>query len=388
MSGAVVVASNRAAAGVYDDTTGPLLVDLLVSLGFSCDPPLVVPDGEPVGGGHRGGGRRRRPRGADHRRHRPDADRPDPRGHPGAARPRGARHRRGDPRVRRRQGRPDGGAVARPRRRRRRLPRGQPARVARRREGRASPSSSRCSCTPSSRSSGATIDHRRRHGPWPGWPATLQYGDVTLRPLRYRDARAWRAVRRAQRGLAAAVGRDRAARRGRAAGDVPQPWSRGCTGTHGKAWACRSRSRSTAGSPARSRSTTSCAARRSSRRSATGSTGTSPAAASCPRAVALVIDHCFRVGRPAPDRGRDPAGELQLPAGGGEARHPRGRVRAAVPAHRRRLARPPDLRHHRRGVRRTGCSRGWPHLDDPTPSHRSDFATHLLTSARPLRQRT
>ena len=30
----------------------------------------------------------------------------------------------------------------------------------------------------------------------PGWPATLQYGDVTLRPLAYRDARAWRAVRR------------------------------------------------------------------------------------------------------------------------------------------------------------------------------------------------
>jgi ribosomal-protein-alanine N-acetyltransferase len=29
-----------------------------------------------------------------------------------------------------------------------------------------------------------------------GWPATLQYGDVTLRPLRLRDARAWRAVRR------------------------------------------------------------------------------------------------------------------------------------------------------------------------------------------------
>src|SRR5947208_2306765 len=46
---AVVVASNRAAAGVYDDTTGPMLVDLLVSLGFQCDPPLVVPDGDPVG---------------------------------------------------------------------------------------------------------------------------------------------------------------------------------------------------------------------------------------------------------------------------------------------------------------------------------------------------
>jgi len=49
MRGAVVVASNRAAAGVYDDTTGPLLVDLLVSLGFSCDQPRVVPDGEAVG---------------------------------------------------------------------------------------------------------------------------------------------------------------------------------------------------------------------------------------------------------------------------------------------------------------------------------------------------
>jgi ribosomal-protein-alanine N-acetyltransferase len=30
----------------------------------------------------------------------------------------------------------------------------------------------------------------------PGWPATLRYGPVTLRPLGYRDVRAWRAVRR------------------------------------------------------------------------------------------------------------------------------------------------------------------------------------------------
>ena len=49
MRAAVVVASNRASAGVYDDSTGPLLVDFLVSLGFSCNPPTVVPDGEPVG---------------------------------------------------------------------------------------------------------------------------------------------------------------------------------------------------------------------------------------------------------------------------------------------------------------------------------------------------
>jgi molybdenum cofactor synthesis domain-containing protein len=46
---AVVVASNRAAAGVYDDATGPLLVEFLTSLGFSCEAPIVVADGDPVG---------------------------------------------------------------------------------------------------------------------------------------------------------------------------------------------------------------------------------------------------------------------------------------------------------------------------------------------------
>jgi molybdenum cofactor synthesis domain-containing protein len=49
MPGAVVVASNRAAAGVYDDTTGPLIVEFLTGLGFETRPPVVVPDGEPVG---------------------------------------------------------------------------------------------------------------------------------------------------------------------------------------------------------------------------------------------------------------------------------------------------------------------------------------------------
>jgi len=49
MRAAVVVASNRAAAGVYDDTTGPVLVDFLTSLGFTCQAPVVVPDGDPVG---------------------------------------------------------------------------------------------------------------------------------------------------------------------------------------------------------------------------------------------------------------------------------------------------------------------------------------------------
>lgn len=49
LAGAVVVASNRAAAGVYEDTTGPLIVTFLQELGFAVDAPAVVPDGEPVG---------------------------------------------------------------------------------------------------------------------------------------------------------------------------------------------------------------------------------------------------------------------------------------------------------------------------------------------------
>ena len=49
LAGGVVVASNRAAAGVYDDTTGPVLVDFLQEMGFEVGAPVVVPDGEPVG---------------------------------------------------------------------------------------------------------------------------------------------------------------------------------------------------------------------------------------------------------------------------------------------------------------------------------------------------
>ena len=49
MRAAVVVASNRAAAGVYEDTTGPLIVAALEAAGFVVEPPLVVADGDPVG---------------------------------------------------------------------------------------------------------------------------------------------------------------------------------------------------------------------------------------------------------------------------------------------------------------------------------------------------
>ena len=45
----MIAASNRAAAGVYEDTTGPLIVAALVEQGFEVTGPVVVPDGEPVG---------------------------------------------------------------------------------------------------------------------------------------------------------------------------------------------------------------------------------------------------------------------------------------------------------------------------------------------------
>jgi molybdenum cofactor synthesis domain-containing protein len=48
MRALVVTASNRAAAGVYPDRSGPVVVDGLVALGFDVDGPQVVADGEPV----------------------------------------------------------------------------------------------------------------------------------------------------------------------------------------------------------------------------------------------------------------------------------------------------------------------------------------------------
>ncbi|MEH0544893.1 MogA/MoaB family molybdenum cofactor biosynthesis protein [Streptomyces sp. B21-105] len=44
----VVTASNRAAAGVYEDRGGPLVAEGLRGFGFTVDGPQVVPDGDPV----------------------------------------------------------------------------------------------------------------------------------------------------------------------------------------------------------------------------------------------------------------------------------------------------------------------------------------------------
>jgi len=43
-----VTVSNRAAAGVYADKSGPVLVELLRAAGCAVDGPLVIPDGDPV----------------------------------------------------------------------------------------------------------------------------------------------------------------------------------------------------------------------------------------------------------------------------------------------------------------------------------------------------
>ena len=110
--------------------------------------------------------------------------------------------------------------------------------------------------------------------------------------------------------------------------------------------ACDRRPDGTAGRPA-SRSATSCGGRSAPATPATGST----------RGVGRPRRHPDRararrrprvpLRRPAPDRGQHPAGERAVPAGGGEARLPRGGAPPALPAHRRRLARPRRVRDDR-----------------------------------------
>ena len=44
----VITASTRAAAGEWEDASGPIVVAALRDLGLECGDPLVVSDGEPV----------------------------------------------------------------------------------------------------------------------------------------------------------------------------------------------------------------------------------------------------------------------------------------------------------------------------------------------------
>ncbi len=44
----MIITSTRAAAGVYEDRTGPVIVDWLAQRGYAVPPPIVVPDGGSV----------------------------------------------------------------------------------------------------------------------------------------------------------------------------------------------------------------------------------------------------------------------------------------------------------------------------------------------------
>ena len=57
----VITVSTRAAAGVYEDRSGPVVVAELVRLGFQVEGPVVVPDGPAVGDALRGAVAARRP---------------------------------------------------------------------------------------------------------------------------------------------------------------------------------------------------------------------------------------------------------------------------------------------------------------------------------------
>lgn len=46
--GRVITSSTRAAAGVWEDTSGPIIVAGLRELGIECPDPVVVADGEPL----------------------------------------------------------------------------------------------------------------------------------------------------------------------------------------------------------------------------------------------------------------------------------------------------------------------------------------------------
>lgn len=48
MKATVITCSNRAADGVYEDSSGPIIAEALTEAGFYVDGPVVVYDGQPV----------------------------------------------------------------------------------------------------------------------------------------------------------------------------------------------------------------------------------------------------------------------------------------------------------------------------------------------------
>ena len=97
MRARVIVASNRAWAGVYADSSGPILVAGLRQLGFDVGRAGRRARRRSGRTGAAGGGRRRRRRGHHERRYGHHAHGPDAGRDPGGARLRDPGHRRGHP---------------------------------------------------------------------------------------------------------------------------------------------------------------------------------------------------------------------------------------------------------------------------------------------------
>ena len=100
-----------------------------------------------------------------------------------------------------------------------------------------------------------------------------------------------------------------------------------------------------------------------------------------PTALALAVDHAFGAGGLHRIEVNIRPENKPSPAGGGEARLPRGGVPPALHAHRRRLARPHRIRDDQRGGRRRGRPAG-PLAPAARPAHVND----RRGSSRPARR--
>ena len=199
---------------------------------------------------------------------------------------------------------------------------------------------------------------------WRTWPVELTEGDVLLRPLRRRDAADWRALRLANHAWLApweATHPDvRVARPDlRRDGPAVQPGGAGRADA-----AVRGRARRPAGRPAHGRAG-SPGARCVRRTSATGWTGRVAGRGITPTAVAMAVDYCFfALGLHRLEVNIRPENAASLRVVEKLGFRQEG-VRQALPAHRRRVARPRDVRAHRgrrpgRACWRAGGSRRGP----------------------------
>ncbi len=114
-----------------------------------------------------------------------------------------------------------------------------------------------------------------------------------------------------------------------------------------------------------------------------------------PTALAVAGDYVLGTLRPAPHRGQHPAREHREPGRGAQAGLPQRGAAPALPAHRRRLARPPVLRADHRGPRRRDPRRpaGAHHGDGVRArtrrrSKHSRHNSHLRDTPTGVRRRT